>query len=484
MVKKNILIIFIIGLSLFFYLKTLMPSVGFSDVGELQAVSCTLGIAHPPGYPLYVILGKIFSFLPIGLVAWRINFMSAFFSTAALVLFFLIGERIYHSLTTAFLTTFILAFSQNFWHFSLLAEMYSLNMFLTLLFLYLVLFLFSSKKQRDKKYFFFFFLLGLAQGNHRCLTLIAPFLVGYLFLENKKIFLNLKQLLKMTAFFILGLSIYLYLPLRSRQNPYLNYGRPTTWQNFKYLVLAEQFRFLMFTVPLKKVFTARMMMFVQLLNEQFFVFGLFLALLGLVWFFKQKKYKPLLLLLLIFFTNTLVWLAYNTDDIYRYLTPSFTVTALLIGGGIEFLISLIRQIRLIQLRTLLHIFLTLCYLLFTLYLTKVNYPKVDLSQDFSAYNWGINFMSRLKKNAVVISHWGYSPAMWYLQGCEGLRPDILIADDRVIDDEGWGNRVQTIKHFISKRPVYVIPYQPYINQIKEAGFKIKEQDGVDEIVSL
>src|SRR4051812_34333959 len=68
------------GLGIFvllIYGVTLCPSVGGGDSGELATVAYTLGIAHPPGYPLYTLFGKLFTTLPFGTVAWRVNLFSA-----------------------------------------------------------------------------------------------------------------------------------------------------------------------------------------------------------------------------------------------------------------------------------------------------------------------------------------------------------------------------------------------------------------------
>src|SRR5215207_7572765 len=67
------------GVALVTYLLTLSPTVNFLDSGELITVGATGGIAHPPGYPLYTILGSAFIHLPLGDPAWRLNMLSALF---------------------------------------------------------------------------------------------------------------------------------------------------------------------------------------------------------------------------------------------------------------------------------------------------------------------------------------------------------------------------------------------------------------------
>src|SRR5688572_33448599 len=59
------------------YVATLYRTVPGGDSGELTLVAATLGVAHPPGYPLFTLLGKLFSLIPLGTVAWRINLLSA-----------------------------------------------------------------------------------------------------------------------------------------------------------------------------------------------------------------------------------------------------------------------------------------------------------------------------------------------------------------------------------------------------------------------
>jgi hypothetical protein len=86
--------LFVVLVTLWVYVKTLAPTVSFFDSGELIAAAYTLGVAHPPGYPLYVLLGWFFSKLPIGEGAYRINLMSAFFAACAALMVYYITYTI------------------------------------------------------------------------------------------------------------------------------------------------------------------------------------------------------------------------------------------------------------------------------------------------------------------------------------------------------------------------------------------------------
>ena len=89
----------IIGLMIFFisiivYLFTIAPSISWGDSAELITVAYTMGIAHPSGYPLFTLLGKLFTFFPLGTVAFRVNLMSAIFASLTVTIVFFVVEKI------------------------------------------------------------------------------------------------------------------------------------------------------------------------------------------------------------------------------------------------------------------------------------------------------------------------------------------------------------------------------------------------------
>ena len=88
------------GISLFLltflvYLRTLAPGVYGFDSAELATGVFTQGIVHPPGYPLYLLIGKLFTFLPVRDVAYRLNLMSAFFAALTVLLLYLVIKNIF-----------------------------------------------------------------------------------------------------------------------------------------------------------------------------------------------------------------------------------------------------------------------------------------------------------------------------------------------------------------------------------------------------
>ena len=71
--------IFLFSLIFTIYLSALCPTVYMGDSGLFAVASYSLGTAHPPGYPLFILMGKMLSFLPFGSIAYKVNLASALF---------------------------------------------------------------------------------------------------------------------------------------------------------------------------------------------------------------------------------------------------------------------------------------------------------------------------------------------------------------------------------------------------------------------
>lgn len=168
--------------------KTVQPN---GDSGELITVSYFGGIAHPPGYPLYTILGFVFLKLPIpGEVAYRMNLMSTIFHIIALYFFYksslLISRNKYF---LSIICTMILAFSYSFWLYSLVAEVFSLLdlFFCILLYLLLKLVFNRDKKKIVNLAMIWIFVFGLSLTNNQIIALILPVYVYVLVYKNRQL---------------------------------------------------------------------------------------------------------------------------------------------------------------------------------------------------------------------------------------------------------------------------------------------------------
>lgn len=204
-------VIFVFLASFALYLYHLSPATPPRDSAELIAASTTLGIPHPPGYPLYITTGKLFSCaIPFGNPSYRLNVHAAFFSALTVMLTFLCVRLILQKDWTALLVSGTLALSKTFFIQSLQAEVFSLNS------VFLCAILLAALLNRTNLSLFLF---GLGFGNHQ--TLIFLFPVFFRKIKWQAIFL-----------FALGFSIYLFLPVRAAKNPELNWGNPDSPKRF------------------------------------------------------------------------------------------------------------------------------------------------------------------------------------------------------------------------------------------------------------
>ena len=212
----------------FLYIFTMCPTVFGGDSGELTAASVSLGIAHPPGYPVYVLLGNLFSRLPVSNTAFRLNLMSVFFGiTGLVVLFYLLALR-NKNVHLSLLLCLNAGTGIYFWLESVKAEVYTLNVFFTIFCMFLLILWTNTSNQNFL--LIFSLVLGLGAGNHHLLVLTSPAFLLYIILNRKSLKTN--TVLQCIGLFIFGILTYLYLPFRSIHNPVVDWGNPENPGNF------------------------------------------------------------------------------------------------------------------------------------------------------------------------------------------------------------------------------------------------------------
>ncbi len=231
-----LIVIFIFLVSFFLYSWTASRGTYLVDSGEFITAIKVIGIAHPPGFPTYILLGKLFSSVPLAdSFAFKVSLFSAVasaFSLSLLVictrLFLKLKDKIsipsWVQAGSILLAVCILGTRSVFWEQSNVAEVYSLNLFFILGLLFLAL---KFRQTSNWKYFYLgSFIAGLGLGNHPILLFFLPSLGlfclwGKLRIQKSGFILNF--LAGSTCFFI-GLSVYLYVPLRSMTSPELDWG--------------------------------------------------------------------------------------------------------------------------------------------------------------------------------------------------------------------------------------------------------------------
>jgi hypothetical protein len=201
------------ALSFAIYLVTLHPTVSGGDSGELIAVAHSMGVAHPPGYPLYTLLAKLFSLMPLKTIAWRVNLLSAVCGAAAAgVLSWTVG-RWSGDPFASFVAGGLFAFAPGVWRYATQAEVFALNNLL--LCLLVAISLEFSRTRAWKWAVRAAVVIGLGLANQHAFALTALPLVAWALWAGRRTLLCGKKPLYLALFTTLGLAFYVYLPLAS-----------------------------------------------------------------------------------------------------------------------------------------------------------------------------------------------------------------------------------------------------------------------------
>jgi dolichyl-phosphate-mannose-protein mannosyltransferase len=228
------------------YIRTLAPTVAGGDSGELITAGYTLGVLHPPGYPLYTLLAKIFTFIPIGTIAWRVNLLSAVCGAAAATLLFLAVARWSRSVWGALVSASLFAFSRRVWPHAVTAEVFALNnlfvagiVYLTVRFSGELLAEATAVRRRHVVACVLFFWIGLGLTNHH--TLIFYALPAAIFVLLDPPMREPRRIGTYVLCGVLGLVPYLYLPLASARIPLMSWGDQTTAHGFVNHLLRREY---------------------------------------------------------------------------------------------------------------------------------------------------------------------------------------------------------------------------------------------------
>jgi uncharacterized membrane protein len=110
--------------SLALYVRTLAPGLLYGDSGEFQTLAYSLGMSHPTGYPVYILLARLFTLLPLGDPAWRVNLFSAVLGALTIACVYLIMRMLSGWRLAAVAAALTLAITPLFWYFSIITELY------------------------------------------------------------------------------------------------------------------------------------------------------------------------------------------------------------------------------------------------------------------------------------------------------------------------------------------------------------------------
>jgi hypothetical protein len=405
-----------------------------SDGGDLLAAALTQGIPHPTGYPTYQLLLRAAIALLPGAPARAGNWLSAVCAAGAAALLADIALRMLPTRPwrgpIALAAALTWAAAPTLWSQAVITEVYTLHALLVASLLWLLWRWRETASAHPAGWPWLAgagFVLGIGTGNHLSLLLTLPGIAAWLW-ANRDLLKPLRAAgwTGIIAATLLGLSLYLYLPVAAMGAPPVNWGDPRTPSGFWWLVSGRIYRDLMFGTGARDLL-GRTAAWAGEASRQLGggPWGALIALAGLVWI-DRHDHAWWRLTLLIGVAYSLYAIGYGTRDSYVYLIPVWFVAGLWLAAGLswgaEAVTAAGRSPRVLR---LLSIPLLLVLIgLPTLSLTRY-WNRMDLSRDREAEDWVAGALADADQGGVILTAGDRTTfALWYALYGLKLRPDL------------------------------------------------------------
>lgn len=428
------------------YMATLAPSVTFFDSGEFMTATASLGSAHSPGYPLFLMYAKPFTFIPLGNIAFRVNVATAFSSSLAclgvyILTTYLLKKEVLHenerfnNLAVKFAgLAAALSFSvtPRLWLQSNHDKPYPLLAFISAVIFYQLLrWSEQCREGRESPSYIYVctFLAGLAMAVHQTVILLLPAWFLIIVLADWRMITRTKEIIISLFFALFGFAVHLYLPLRALNNPLLNWGDSKTFDQFIWHFLRRGYP----SEPQKR--TAGLVWEqIKAFNvpREFTWLGVALLILGLIFLWKNHRtvFIAYMVSVVTFVSVIAGYLNTGFETIFlteEFFTPLYLLTAVLIGAGLFTFLRFAVSYATLPERIGAPVYglVVIMFLSLPTALCAVNYYENDQHNNYIAFDYATNSLRSLPQSAILFT-WGDSGAfpLWYLQGVERMREDI------------------------------------------------------------
>ncbi|KAM5273275.1 protein O-mannosyl-transferase TMEM260 [Ctenodactylus gundi] len=431
---------------------TLPPSVPGGDSGELITAAHELGVAHPPGYPLFTLVAKLaITWFPFGSIAYRVNLLCGLFGAVAASLLFFTVFRLSGSCAGGILAAGVFSFSRLTWQWSIAAEVFSLNNLFVGLLMALTVYFEEAEtaKERSKIAKIGAFCCGLSLCNQHTIVLyvlcIIPWILFRLLKEKE---LSLGSLLRLSLSFSAGLLPYMYLPISS----YLNHarwtwGEQTTLRGFLTHFLREEYgTFSLAKSEIGSSMSKVLLSQVTKMRTELSFNIQALAVWANICVARKDRQNPALVWLFTgmfcIYSLFFAWRA-NLDIekplfmgvVERFWMQSNAVVAVLAGIGLAALASETSRVLKSSRLQYLEWFSAALFVIYQIY---SSYSICDQTTNNMINKFAENLLDSMPHNAIILLR-GDLPgnSLRYMHYCEGRRPDISLVDQEMMTYEWY-----------------------------------------------
>ena len=433
---ENATPILLVCLCLAIYGATLAPAQLGGDAGELQLVPAILSLAHPTGYPLQSLLGKLWvSLIPMGSVAWRMNLFSACAGALCIGLLCQTVHRITHSWLASTVAALSLAVSPIFWGQAVLADKYVLNATLLTAVLWAVTREIAHPGMSAAR--LTAFLYGLSLTHHRSMLVFGPLLLAHWLWRYRGEWRNGRLWLGILLMASLPLCLYVYLPFAEQRGLPPNLWHPKSLSDW--LVYLSDQQFVAAVRPDQTLFS-NLQFFGRTLRDQFGWLGLALG--GLGWTYQYIKRRWLAVWLLVGFCGVAVLTSsYQVFRNWVFFIPAFILFSIWLGQGVCVFKPTWSQRPSRFMRPSRFIFTIVVGFSVIAPSFAHTYPQLrsealdggpidlyrnDLKHGYQAQRFVQNSLPWVLPNSWILVDWEQATPLWYAQQIDGLRPDVSV----------------------------------------------------------
>jgi hypothetical protein len=426
------------------YFLTLAPGLLPADNGEFQLVGATLGVAHPPGFPLYTLLSKLMTWLPIAAsAAYKINLLSLITSVATLGILYLSVYSLTRQQFPAITAVLALGTATTFWAQATTANIRSLTALFAALAIFALIRHQQEKAHSDRYLVLFAAALSLGFTHHLSLAFMGLVFCLSLLLIDPDFSKTPARWKRPFLAALVGLLPLLYLPLRAGADvPGASEGL-NTFSGFlnHFLALGFQGDFFYFVQPV--VLWPRLQVMGNVLTFQFSPWLLAGALLGFIWLLRRNLQLGLLLGGS-FALHTLITATYRAPQTVEYMLPAYLPVAICLGIASGYLRDFAAK-RPNSWRALILVG-TAVFLTAAVVQGWQRWPSYRwLHNKEDARDYAQKILDDAPPESLILANWHWATPLWYLQTVEGQRPDVTI--EYVAPSEGsysqtWVSKIE------------------------------------------
>jgi Protein of unknown function (DUF2723) len=316
------------------YILTLSPGlVAAGDSPKMQYVGRILGTAHNPGYPLYVVLTHLASYIPVGSLAYRINLFSAICGACTVALAYAACRECGCNRGSAATVALSLGLGRVFWSQAVVAEVYTMAAAL----LALLLFAFFRWRRTQQRWWLYVGVgaLGLSLGHHLTIVTVIPAILLFVAITEWRLVHDRRAWAICSALVIIGIAQYGYILLRSWQGVPGVESRAEDLDQLGRVIRGSQFKGYLFMFGPRELVLERLPLVATIVRDEVGgVVSLLLLALGSVGLFAKRRWADFVLLLGGASGPAFFAMNYGVPDVPVFLTLTFVLVAPLIGLGL------------------------------------------------------------------------------------------------------------------------------------------------------